>query len=201
MKAIRSGRGIFNRNIIRVAVAFTLLALGIPASSSEVNPCGDSKQQDSMKTLLIHTARSVLNAIKNRDGSSLIGYLSPRGAGFGVDQPMITVDDIKRQLNSKRGVYCLLFSTACIARNDSEVRFQSDSVLSQWKISYAEWLNLNSPYPIEGELLDDVGNLCGGLIAVRGRHKTAMAPNVLELEFIFENGAWRLANTPYVLGD
>ncbi len=184
---------------------FLVLVIGNPLSTIFTiagNPCGEgSKEQDAKKVLLIQTANRLLRVIKKKDIVGFVGLLSRRGAGFGVDQPFQSVGQIKNQLEKREGVYCLLFSTQCISTSNYALLFSTDPVLSKWKISYSEWLNTSQWLAIEGELLDAPnGDFCGGLVTAHRREGSKNAPDVIELEFIFENGRWRLANTPYELG-
>jgi len=136
-------------------------------------------------------------AIEHKNIAGFMRYVRSLGVGFGVDQAPLSYEEIDRQLKMKKGIYCLIFSTPCIATNDPEKGFRADVELSKWKISYAEWLGLNKPYLTEIELRDDDGSdACGGAFTVHGRADIKTAPKDLELVFIFENGRWMLTNTP-----
>jgi len=180
---------------IRLLVAglFMLLA---PVTTFATD-CGRGSLRESRKVSLHRAGISVVMAIEHRNIAGFMRYVRPPGVGFGVDQGPLSVEEIGRQLKLKEGIYCLLFSTPCIATSDPTKGFRVDEELSKWKISYAEWLELNKPYMTEIELEDDdPSNVCGGVFTVHGRADIKTAPKDLELVFIFENGRWMLTNTP-----
>jgi hypothetical protein len=185
----------------RICTYLALLTICVSSIAAENGPCGGEKNQEYLSKALLQKGMLVLKAIEQRNEAVFIRHVSRRGMGFGVDVPFTSVDKIRAQLRQKQGVYCLLFSTPCIAMTNFTKDTRADSVLSEWKISYAEWLSLNTPYSAEVELGDDASEMCGGVVTVRGRAKLKSAPSVLELLFSYENGIWVLVNTPDQAGD
>jgi hypothetical protein len=57
---------------------------------------------------------SIVEALKNRDVAVLTGLVAPAGITVGTDGPTIPPAVFKRQLQLKRGVYCVLMDGACI---------------------------------------------------------------------------------------
>jgi hypothetical protein len=186
-----------NRLIVRLfVVGVVLVVLLAPVVTFAVD-CGRGNLRESRKVSLHRTGISVVMAIEHRDIAGFMRYVRHQGVGFGVDQGPLSVEEIGRQLKMKEGIYCLLFSTPCIATSDPTKGFRVDEELSKWKISYAEWLALNKPYMTEIELEDDdPSEVCGGVFTVHGRANIKTAPKDFELVFIFENGRWMLTNTP-----
>ena len=183
---------IIRTNVVVVAVLMVLVSAVANAAD-----CGKGNLRKSREVSLRRTGISVANAIEQRNSAAFLRYVSPLGVGFGVDGVWLYIDDIQRQIKRKEGVYCLLFSTSCIATSDPKNGFKSNEELSKWRISYAEWLGINRPYSTEVELEDDDGSgVCGGAFTVYGRAKVKDTPDSLKLEFIFENGRWMFANTP-----
>jgi hypothetical protein len=193
-------------NIAGLRVVCIAASILVPLLSSQgasaANPCGDVKAASLRKAALRKEAQHTLVAIQKRDVGDLLSSFSSRGVGFGVDQPFTPLNEIKAQMTLRRGAYCLFFSTECLLSDETTRGFRADKVLSQWKISYAEWLNRNKGYQLEEDLLDSDGtDFCGGLVTIRGQRKIEQAPNVLELQFINEGGRWMLVNTPFGSGD
>ena len=201
MNKKRSVLNVVRWRVICIA-AWILVPLLFSQGASATNPCGDVKAATLKKATLRNDAQQVLVAIRKQDVDALLSSFSSRGVGFGVDQPFTPLDEIKAQMTLRRGPYCLFLSTECLLSDETARKFRADKVLSQWKVSYAEWLNLNKGYQLEGDLLDSEGtDFCSGLVTIRGQRKTEHAPNVLELQFIDEGGRWKLVNTPFGLGD
>jgi hypothetical protein len=57
---------------------------------------------------------SIVEALKNRDVATLIGFVMEAGITVGTDGPTIPTASFKRQLQQKRGVYCILMDGSCI---------------------------------------------------------------------------------------
>ena len=57
---------------------------------------------------------SVVDALKNRDVVMLMGLITEAGITVGTDGSTIPVATFKRELQQKRGVYCVLMDGACI---------------------------------------------------------------------------------------
>lgn len=182
---------------VRFVVASAWLLMLLTPAVTFATDCGRGSLRESKKVSLHRAGMSVVMAIEHRNIASFMRYVRPPGVGFGVDHGPLSVEEIDRQLKMKEGIYCLMFSTPCIATSDSTKGFRVDVELSKWKISYAEWLALNKPYMTEIELEDDdPSEVCGGVFIVHGRADIKTAPKDLELVFIFENGRWMLTNTP-----
>jgi hypothetical protein len=146
---------------------------------------------------LQRTGIAVANAIQKRDNAAFLRFVSHWGVGFGMDKVPLSYHDIQLQIKKKEGVYCLLFSTSCIATSDPANGFRGDEELSEWRVSYAEWLGVNQPFSTEAELKDDDGSgVCGGFFRINARVEMKGAPNFIEFTFAFENGRWIFTNTP-----
>jgi hypothetical protein len=63
--------------------------------------------------------------------------------------------------------------------------------LSEWKISYIDWLSANENYSIFADLTDDAGiSGCAGEFYAEAQKQMQNAPNDIELDFYFEKGRW-----------
>jgi hypothetical protein len=68
--------------------------------------------------------------------------------------------------------------------------------LSEWKISYIDWLNANENYSIYADLTDDGGITgCNGNFYAETQKQMTNAPKDIELDFTFYKGRWWLAAT------
>jgi hypothetical protein len=57
---------------------------------------------------------SIVEALKNRDIATLIALIPLSGITVGTDGPTISLASFKRQLQQRRGVYCVLMDSSCI---------------------------------------------------------------------------------------
>jgi len=178
----------------RVGIAMLIYLLPTIAAAKD---CGTGSRRKSLEVSLNKTAMSLLNAIEQRNIAEFMSYISPRGVGFGVDQDSTYSQEIMHQIKMKKDIYCLLFSTPCIATSDPAKGFRSDIELSKWKISYAEWLRKNTPLSTEVELVDNDGSdACGGSVTVHRRVGSDDSPEELGLAFLLDHGRWVFTNTP-----
>jgi len=129
-------------------VGVLLFIFCLPVIAFASGPCGGEKEQAQLYKTLHRRGMLVLKAIEQKNSAALMKYFDPRGVGFGGDRAPISLNEISRQLRMKEGVYCLFFSTPCIATSKSARSIVGDEKLSSWKISYAEWLMINEPYTI-----------------------------------------------------
>jgi hypothetical protein len=166
-----------------------------PGPVAQGNVCGDTQVQAARQKSLRRIAAGVLKAIADGDVQAFIGFVSQRGMAFGVDKPPVPKEELVRELGSHSGVYCLLFSTACMSTDPGRGVWESDPFLSRFHRSYREWLSTHRSYTMNVELLTDSA-LCGGLVMLNPRSAVR-----IELQFVYEGATWKLVNTPYSLGD
>ncbi len=183
------------RNILGFFVFTTVLTPLIHAQDSEVTTCGTAAQEKQKKISLRAAATQVLTAIRLKSTGAFLDHVAGFGMGIGGDVAPTPLDEIKRQIRQRRGIYCLLFSSSCLA--SAKLPADPDVDWSKWKISYSEWLQLNRPPKIEIEMIDTGGvDYCGGDVTVRGSQRLESAPDTLGLGFVFEKGKWVLTHTP-----
>ena len=186
--------------LLGVAISFALIlcCAGRPrAVLAAQGACGAPDRQNVLKRKLLASATGVVGAVERGDIERFMESVSRRGLGFGVDVPLVARADLARQMRSRSGYYCLLFSSECMGT--ARRLWQADPVLSKFKASYRDGFNQGKPYKIEAELLTE-SDLCGGLVRF-STEGTGLVPAVLELEFTLEGGRWVLINTPYELGE
>jgi hypothetical protein len=185
-----------NRNLVQFTVAIVLLCGTSPYSSARHAPCGGPKGEQRLKSELTATAKSVMKLVSSGEHGKFLQFASRRGIGFGADVPLTSRRVLAEQFRAKSGYYCLLFSSRCLS--EARKAWPQETQLSQFRVSYRDWLSSAGSLRFESELLDE-SEICGGLVIIRSSSETT--PTKLELEFIREDGKWKLVNTPYSLGN
>jgi hypothetical protein len=185
------------RNIVGIWIMVTGSISTMCAQAADVTVCGTEAQEKQKEISLRATAMEVLRTIRLKDSEAFAGHIYKDGMGIGGDVAFTPLSEIKAQFRRRQGIYCLLFSTPCLA----SAKFPNDPAdgvdLSKWKISYSEWLILNHPSKVEIEMIDTGGvEICGGDVYVRGRRKLKSAPDSLELGFTYMNGKWAVSHIP-----
>jgi hypothetical protein len=161
-----------------------------------VNPdeaCGSGPQRQRKEAELRATVTQILRIIKSKDGSAFLRYVDKDG--LGVWGGTLAPSEIKREFHHKQGLYCLLFSTECVA----STKFPNGAYINieKWKISYAEWLEENSPTKIEFEMFyGGEDSPCTANVAIRRIKTIRPAEETFELGFNYRNGKWLLRSTP-----
>ena len=106
------------------------------------------------------------------------------------------MDEIRHEFRQKDGLYCLLFSTPCIA----SAKFPGSEYINKekWKISYSEWLARNPSPKIEIEMFyGGEEERCHANVAIRARQKSPLMEETFELGFrLRRDEKWMLEATP-----
>jgi hypothetical protein len=179
--------------VFRTAV-FLLLVVSSIAHPQDY--CGSGKLRQARTASLRQSGIAVLNAIAQKNTEGLAGYVGRNGLAFGVDKYRLSRDELRTQFTHREGAYCLFFSTACIPEMGRFKGLESDEILSKWKISYIEWLQLNRAYTTYAELTDDGGATgCSGNFTANAGREMKNAPSEIELDFYFEDGKWWFVDT------
>ncbi len=183
-------------------IAYTLLVVValvlVQGTALATDSCSKHGSSTTLKRSLKGAATHLLRSIQSGDAGATMKAVSARGVGIGVDQPQLARTAIEEQLRTRTGVYCLLFSTACM-QSDTKAEWLTDRVLSKFHTSLSDWLRDAAPYKMETFLLTESG-ICGGLVRITSRAPKS-GPTSLELEFTFEHEKWKLINIPYSLGE
>jgi hypothetical protein len=181
---------------IRDLIGTVVLLLVSISPLHAVNPdqaCGAGSQRQRKEAGLRATATEILRIIKSKDGSAFLRYVDKDG--MAVWGGILPPREIKREFRQKEGLYCLIFSTECVA----STKFPGGAYINteKWKISYAEWLVENSPTKIEFEMFyGGEDSPCTANVAIQRIKKPHPAEDTFELGFNYRNGKWLLRSTP-----
>jgi hypothetical protein len=91
-----------------------------PAAEDESKKENKSKKEQKE---LDATVQKFVVILQNGDTEGFLGIASHEGISFGIDSDPIPFRKIESQIHQKRGVYCFLFDTACLRREE----------LQEWK--------------------------------------------------------------------
>jgi len=183
------------RNSFRILRKVTVLFC-IVVGVCHAQDCGNGNIRQVREASLRRAGMVVLNAIKQKNTDGLLSYVGRHGVGFGPDKTRLSRNDLRSQFTRKEGAYCLFFSTACIPYMGRFKGLEPDSILSEWKISYIDWLGISKTYATYADLTDDAGSSgCSGYFSASAQAKMKNAPDNIELDFSFENGRWWLVDT------
>ncbi len=158
--------------------------------------CGVGAERQASAESLRQAGIAVLNAIQQKNSEALFRYVEPGGIVFGPDKAPISRIKLQNQFARKQGAYCLFFSAQCIAKMGRFKGLELYPALSQWKISYSDWLEANKTYSVSADLTDDAGiDWCNGEVYAETQEQMKNAPDNIELDFSLYKGRWWLVAT------
>jgi hypothetical protein len=182
-------------SVRRTVVAFALLCGSVSAwcAQPDADQCGTPGQRKVKEVALRSTVTEVLQAIRSKNAPAFLMHTDDRGVWFWGG--LLSVNEIKREFREKEGLYCLLFSSPCLA----STKFPSDvdADLSTWKMSYREWLERNSPTTVEIDMgYGGEEEPCSANVSVRAGQKSRSMPETFELGFDYRGDRWLFRCTP-----
>ena len=182
----------FTFNLVcRITAKVVCLLLFAPAFAN-AQSCGTGTARQARTASLRRAGVAILNAIKKKDTEGFLSYVESGGIIFGPDKLPISRRELRRQFAHKEGAYCLFFSTECIPNMGRFKGLEPYPELSEWKISYLDWLDANKTYSIFVDLADDAGiRGCNGNFYAESQREMANAPKDIELDFYYKEGRWR----------
>ncbi len=132
--------------------------------------------------------RNFFSALRAGDSKAILAYVPAGGVNVGPDAQHETRDEIERQLQFHRGLYCKLFDSACI---DSPIRLDN----AQRACSYRELLTHSDKVRTAASEVTRGGVQQAVLVA---RIQNAQCPNDKLIDFIFNLQAdgWKLFSIP-----
>ena len=161
-----------------------------PSVQSDVKKAEGAKQAPKE---LSETVQKFVTILQDGDAEGFLSIASKEGVAFGIDSDPISYSKIQEQILQKRGVYCLLFDTDCLRKEE----------LREWQkakhkgnidaiISYREALRLASSKKInispEGLFTWKLG---------LNNHPADSLINTTTFGFALENGRWQLGSVEY----
>ena len=184
-------RGLF-RSIVGLLVLLVAPASCLNGLTSDES-CGTKVEQQKREAQLRTTVTEMLKVIRSKNSTAFLRYVDKDGVWLWGGN--LAPSEIKREFRYKQGLYCLLFSTGCIATTKFPNEAHID--LDRWKISYADWLKQNSPTKTEIDMFYGGEDMpCVANVSIRRINKPRPAQETFELGFRYRNGAWLLRATP-----
>jgi len=105
----------------RAPLAFLLLGV---LAFAQARP----KKQSAAERQLEATTHAFVAALKTGTPASVLPYFSPRGVVLDMDGERVTLAEVRRQFNTRMGLYCRWFDTSCLRK---EMDDQSGGVFTQ----------------------------------------------------------------------
>ncbi len=159
--------------------------------SGQVEP--QAKSDEQLKEELQQTANKFLASLKEGNPKDMILYISRRGVVFGVDEPPTSAAEIADEINKKTGIFCGLFNTECMRREDAIERMKAGVPPSSDPVySYREQLVTGS---IQGIRVGVSNHPRTGLVNVTFKREGRWF-GAMEFNFLLEGGVWKLSGVP-----
>ena len=76
--------------------------------------------EEKLKRGLEKTANEFLVLLESGDPVDFSAVISRKGVVFGIEPPPISFRETQKQIKQKEGVYCLLFASECLRREEEE---------------------------------------------------------------------------------
>ena len=181
--------------VSRTVKGLAILLL-IASSVAHAQRCGVGAARQVKAASLRRAGMAVLSTIRQKHPEMLLRHVESSGVVFGPDKTPLARAELRIQFAHKEGAYCLFFSTQCIPDMGRFKGLEPYPALSEWKISYVDWLEANKTYSVSADLTDDAGiNWCNGEFYSGTREQMKNAPNDIELDFTLYRGRWWLVAT------
>ena len=166
---------------------------GIAASRASI--------EDHLRRELEATAKRFLVIIEKGDPKEFPLLCSRKGVVFGIDQPEISLAAIRRQIDKKEGVYCLLFDTDCLRKDDAVLwGKEGPPARTEPLYSYREIFRKTLPRELNASVSRISGVWSGYVTLALKRQPVIQSGQVekpLEFEFVYEKRQWKLVAIPY----
>ena len=157
---------------LRLALAFGLLCFVSLAQSRKPAPLSAED-----------VGTRVVAAIRNGDVAPLEALVAPSGLAFGVEEPRISAAKFVGDLKQKRGIYCVLMDSSCLAGAKKD---KPDTSLRS--------LTLRQPIAVQFHPLGDFPERTEVKVVVQAKPSTVLFSVFIERT---EQG-WRLVRIEYV---
>jgi len=168
-----------------------LLAVSTHAPEYEQKGTSRPSRDEKLKQELGATAKKLVEAIEKGDPAEFLAFCSRRGVNFGTDEPDMPLGEIRKQIQGRYGVYCLLFDTACLRKQPGWER----------EYSYRELISMAAEREIKvsKEIVREPGGLPGDVLICLKGGPVEKVPhmNPLVFQFLRERGKWKLGANPY----
>jgi hypothetical protein len=125
----------------------------------------------------------VITALKSRDVKPLIDAVSASGIVVGTDEPKMSAAMFSKQLQQKRGVYCVLMDNACIGSGSKSTEDNS-----------LRGLILRQPIKLESHAVGDAS----GNVEIRVVKEANPRDVIFSIFFEKEKDGWKIVNIEYI---
>jgi hypothetical protein len=177
---------------------FLLRALVFVLVLSSVNSAGAQNKQEG----LLNGAREFANLVEIKDAQGVMNEISDQGTSFiGTAYTPIKVDlsrdEIRKDFETKTGVYCLFFDTRCFQEEDARERSRRNGRALVFHLrSIADLLAT-----AKEKRFAAYDNLTNGkvtlLLSGRTSETARLGEDAVNFYFRFERGQWKLRNVEY----
>ena len=162
---------------------------GAKAGTKSVEVAGSASQ-------LKQRAQEFAALLETGKSADLGHWISREGVSIGVDTDPISVTLVQQQVGEQKGIFCLLFDTECLRKNDREKRKQAHAAsLDRSLYSYWDLLRKSRSKKLDTyEQQTPTGHV--GRLTIRIENGDQIKDNeTLEMEFMFvpEGDSWKLS--------
>jgi hypothetical protein len=145
------------------------------------------------QTAVEKMANDFISLIEMGNPSRFTAYCSSHGVVFGVDPPPISVSRIQQDIDERRGIYCGLFNTECLRKEDAQDRARAGAPPSRVQLfSYRE--RLSKMVNRQVIVSDSSRGTVSVAVTSPGR---GLSQEPMEFYFRLENGTWKLSDIPF----
>ena len=172
-------------------VLIVFLLVGATFSQEPPKPTDASEDRLARQEVEV-VAKNLVRTIAGGNPDDFLSFCSRRGLFLGIDDTLVALPEIRRQIRGKRGAYCLLFDTGCLrAEPGWEQTYSFRELLSKTK---EPELRIHLCLPAtDGSRRAEVLEFLKG-------QPVGQFPIVNPLPFDFvreKKGQWKLAAIPY----
>lgn len=151
--------------------------------------------EEKLKQELELTGKRLLTIMEKGDPKELIALCSRSGVEFGIDWPPISLPNIRKQVEKKEGIYCVLFDTKCLRKEDEA--FWGKEGPPEPIYSYRELFQKASSRDVKVFVLHEPTLMGQVSVYLRGGPSDKLLENPKDFFFVYEDGKWKLAAVPY----
>ncbi len=168
---------------------FSLVSVS-QSQTTKVSRCPAGIKREQLEKELSQAADEAIASIKAGRPDELLLLFSDSGVKMGIDGPLMSLNAIRQEMSNRTGIYCLIFNSQCLLREENASREKAHKSPSQEEtLSYHDYL-LKKHSKITTNLWD-ISERCGG--SVRAENDS----DNFDLEFERTRTGWKIAAIPY----
>lgn len=154
--------------------------------------------EEKLRRELERAAHKLIAIIEKGDPKELLSLCSRAGVAFGIDWPEISLEEIRKDIEKKEDIYCVLFDTECLRKWHDELRRKYGApARTEPLYSYRELFAKASSREVKVFVLREP--TLGGQVSVylKGGPAEEDPENPKYFGFAYEDGKWKLTAVPY----